>query len=135
MDGIFKYQVPLEKVSIVADKDANYNSATDMDLVVVSDQGLATELGAMSAKTYFAKKDVLQSQNSGKMRVWHWEPVPGKKKENIDIDFDDFQPVAAYVFAKYNNDSDNRVLLRPSTEITILLKRTFFQIHSTAEEW
>lgn len=135
MDGIFKYQVPLEKVSIVADKDANYNSATDMDLVVVSDQGLATELGAMSAKTYFAKKDALQSQNSGKMRVWHWEPVPGKKKENIDIDFDDFQPVAAYVFAKYNNDSDNRVLLRPSTEITILLKRTFFQIHSTAEEW
>lgn len=133
-ESVFKYSVPLQKVSIIADKDANYSSATDLDLIVVSDHNLLMELGTMSAKTYFEKKDEFLRQHAGKVRVWHWEPVPGKKKENIDIDFEEFQPEAAYVFAKYNNNSENRVMLKPATEITIMMKRTFFQIHSAETE-
>lgn len=121
----------MQKVSIIADKDANYNSATELDLVVVNESGLVKELGAISAKVYFEKKEEFQRQNAGKIKVWHWEPVPGKKKDNIDIDFEEFQPEGAFVFAKYNNNLENRVLLKPASEITIWLKRTFFQIHST----
>lgn len=134
LEGLFKYAVPLEKMSIVADKDANYSSATSVDLVVINDIGLLAMLGTMTAKTYFEKKDQLVRSNPSKIRVWHFEIVPGKKKENIPITFEEFQPEGAYVFANYNNNSDNRVLLKSVKEITVIMKRAYFQIHSSEEE-
>lgn len=134
LEGLFKYAVPLEKMSIIADKDSNYSSATSVDLVVINDKGLLALLSTMNANTYFQKKDQIIRANPSKIRVWHYEIVPGKKKENIPIKFEEFQPEGAYIFAKYNNNSDNRILLKAVKEITVIMKRTYFQIHSSEEE-
>ena len=66
--------------------------------------------------------------------VWHWEVVPGQKLPNIPIDFNEFDPVNAYVFAYYRNPQANRVKVPDVHEIKIVLSKDRVRIVKVAQK-
>ena len=123
LNSLFSYNVLLEKVSILVDNNVNNNSAVALDLVVVCDEEINSEIGKMRAEEYFHKKSDLVMSNSDKILVWHWEVVPGQKLMNQQINFEEFDPINGYVFAYYANDNVNRVKIPDVKEIKIVLSK------------
>ena len=134
INGLFSYKVLLEKVSILVDKNVNDNSAVALDLVVVCDESLNSEIGKMTAEEYFHRKSDLVAINADKILVWHWEVVPVQKLVNLPINFDEFDPINGYVFAYYANDKVNRVKIPDVQEIKIVLSKDRVRIVKVASE-
>src|SRR3990167_11339434 len=76
-------ELTMQSVSIYTDLDANNNSATAVDLVVIYDQELVKTLGQMSASQYFTSMKQLLLDNPTLLDIWHWELVPGQTVQNF----------------------------------------------------
>lgn len=131
--NFFHYQLPLENVNILVDKNANFTNAIALDLVIICDEKLNEDISKLSAVQYFEKKQDLISSNQDNILVWHWEVVPGQQLKNLPITFNEFDPVGGYIFASYNNKSCNRIKIPRSKEIKIILKKQNYQVLAVQE--
>ncbi|MBY0501313.1 MAG: hypothetical protein K2P93_04860 [Alphaproteobacteria bacterium] len=111
----------MQSVSIYTDPDANQNSATAVDLVLVYDQNLTGTLGKMSASKYFDGLNQLLLDNPTLLDVWHWELVPGQIVEDFQPQQEKGYAWAAFVFANYLTPGDHRVKVAPNGFVKILL--------------
>src|SRR6266508_2891028 len=71
-------ELSIESVSIYTDPDANNNSATAVDLVIIYDEELVKIISQMSAAKYFGSSRQLLMDNPTLLDIWHWELVPGQ---------------------------------------------------------
>lgn len=136
--SIFQYEIPLERLSIYVDKNANNKAPVALDLVIVCDENLGKEIGSLTAAQYFEKKNELITANADNIMVWHWEVVPGQQLKNVNIKFEEFNPVCGYVFASYASEKMNRIKLPSAEEIKIILKKSEFQVtivKTEVSEW
>lgn len=131
--NFFHYQLPLEKVNILVDKNANSTTAVALDLVIVCDESLDKEISKLSSVQYFEKKQDILLSNQDNILVWHWEVVPGQQLKNLPITFNEFDPVGGYIFVSYNNKSINRIKIPRSKEIKIILKKQNCQVLAVKE--
>jgi type VI secretion system protein len=114
-------ELTMQSVSIYTDPDANQNSATAVDLVLVYDQNLTGTLGKMSASKYFDGLNQLLLDNPTLLDVWHWELVPGQIVEAFQPQQEKGYAWAAFVFANYLTPGDHRVKVAPNGFVKILL--------------
>lgn len=131
--NFFHYQLPLENVNILVDKNANFTNAVALDLVIVCDEKLNEDISKLSAVQYFEKKQDIVLSNQDSILIWHWEVVPGQQLRNLPITFNEFDPVGGYIFASYNNKSANRIKIPRSKEIKIILKKQNYQVLAVKE--
>jgi type VI secretion system protein len=110
-------------VSIYTEPDANQNSATAVDLVIIYNQDLVKTLGQMSAAKYFASSKQLLLDNPTLLEIWHWELVPGQIVENFTPPQSNGYAYGAYVFFNYLTPGDHRVKVAPHGAVTIVLMR------------
>lgn len=119
----FLPELSLDTVSIYTDTDANENSATAVDLVIVYDQELEKSLGKLSAAKYFSSSKQLLLDNPTLLDIWHWELVPGQIVQDFTPPQEQGDAYAAYVFANYLTPGDHRLKVAPSGVVKILLQR------------
>ena len=113
----------IDTVSIYANPDANHNSATEVDLVIVYDLELMKTLSKLSASKYFSDSRQLLLDNPTMLDIWHWELVPGQIVDNFRPPQDNGDSFGAFVFANYLTDGDHRVKVAPNGVIKIILER------------
>jgi type VI secretion system protein len=92
--------IALLRVSLYATKDANNNSATPVDLIVVYDPTLSKALSGLTAAQYFETANQLRQDNPTHVDIWRFEIVPGQLIKRFELknlgSYGD-----AYVFANY----------------------------------
>jgi type VI secretion system protein len=113
----------IESVSIYTDPDANQNSATAVDLVIIYDEELVKILGHMSAAKYFASSRQLLLDNPTLLDIWHWELVPGQIVQDFSPPQEEGDSYAAFVFANYITPGDHRIKVSPEGVVKILLMK------------
>jgi len=116
-------ELTINSVSIYTDQDANQNSATAVDLVIIYDPNLVNSIGKMSASQYFSNAQQLILDNPTLLDIWHWELVPGQIVQAFTPAAGDTEAYAAYVFANYLTPGDHRLKVAPSGIINILLQK------------
>jgi type VI secretion system protein len=114
----------IESFSIYTDPDANQNSATAVDLVIIYDPELVKILGQLSADKYFGASRQLLLDNPSLLDIWHWELVPGQIVQDFTPPQEEGPAFAAFVFANYLTPGDHRLRVSPEGIVKILLTRT-----------
>ena len=117
-------ELTIESVSIYTDPDANQNSATAVDLVIIHDEELVKILGQLSAEKYFGASRQLLLDNPTLLDIWHWELVPGQIVQDFSPPQEEGPAFAAFVFANYLTPGDHRLKVSPEGIVKILLTRT-----------
>ncbi len=123
-------QLKIDTVSIYSTLDANQDSATAVDLVIVHDQELLKTLGKMSAKAYFAASPQLRLDNPTLLNIWHWELVPGQSVQSFTPTQDKGKAFGAYVFANYLAPGDHRLKVAPDGIVAVLLGKNDLKDYS-----
>lgn len=116
-------ELTINSASIYTAQDANQNSATAVDLVIIYDPNLANSIGKMSASQYFSTARQLLLDNPTLLDVWHWELVPGQIVQAFPPEPGDTEAYAAYVFANYLTPGDHRLKVAPNGIVNILLQK------------
>lgn len=116
-------ELEIQSVSIYADPDANLNSATSVDLVLVYNKELLKTIGKMPAAKYFTSSRQLLLDNPTLLDVWRWELVPGQIVAGFVPDQDKGPAFGAYVFANYLTPGDHRIRVAPNGIVKIRLLR------------
>jgi type VI secretion system protein len=114
-------ELSMKSVSIFVEPDANQNSATAVDLVLVYNEELVKTIGKMSAAKYFESSSQLLLDNPTLLDVWHWELVPGQIVEDFEPPQEKGDAFGGFVFANYLTPGDHRVKVAPNGIVKILL--------------
>ena len=117
-------ELSIDSVSIYAEPDANNNSATSVDLVLVYNQELGKTIGQLTASKYFASAQQLLLDNPTLIDVWRWELVPGQIVDNFEPSQDKGDAFSGFVFANYLTPGAHRIKVGPDGVVKILLLKT-----------
>lgn len=117
-----------DSVRIQVDYDANNDSATAVDMVVVYDEALLKELLTMTSEKYFANARQLRRDFPGKLETFHWEVVPGQTIQHDNLKFKKSSPYGAVVFARYISPGDHRQSIGSQEFLAIHLMKDGFEI-------
>lgn len=120
--------IDLQNVNISLDTDANMDSATAIDLLMVYDRDLTRAVMKLRAKDYFASAQQLKRDYPDMLDVIHYELTPGQAVRGIRLPMRDDPPFAAIVFADYVTQGTHRIRVGSGSEINIRLRRYDFCI-------
>ncbi|MEN8236384.1 MAG: hypothetical protein ABFQ95_02365 [Pseudomonadota bacterium] len=121
-------EVWINTVSLVVDQDANDNSATKVDVIIIYQEGLLDKLMGLSAGDYFRMSDQIRSDNPGALQVFRWEVAPGQCLFDVPVNITKSLPVGGIVFARYLSEDPHRIRLGKDRDIQIHLRRKDFSI-------
>jgi hypothetical protein len=116
----------LEKINISLDADANNQSATAVDLLIVYDPALLKVLMKMDAKTYYQTTEQIKLDYPEMLDIWHWELAPGQVVRDYSIERRADYPAGAIIFANYYTPAPHRVRLGSASHIHVRLKKLDF---------
>jgi type VI secretion system protein len=120
--------VNLETVNILLDADANENSATAVDLLMIYDKGLLKSIMSMNSRKYYNNLNQIKRDYPELVDIFHWELTPGQFIYNYPVTMRDDTPYGAVVFADYYTPGDHRIRVGTEENIHIQLKRLDFCI-------
>jgi type VI secretion system protein len=123
----------VSSVKLVVDQDANDNSATAVDLVVIYKKELLEALQKMKARDYFKASEQIQRDYPGMIKIYRWEVVPGQIIGPQPLSLCSFNfitpcPIGGIVFANYERPGEHRIRLGSIDDIQIHLANTQFFI-------
>lgn len=116
-------ELDIQSVSIYTEPDANQNSATAVDLVIIYDEELVKIIAQMSAAKYFGSSRQLLMDNPTLLEIWRWELVPGQVVQGFQPPQEEGPAFAAFVFANYLSPGDHRIKVPPSGIVKVVLMR------------
>lgn len=120
--------IEVQSVNLVADQDANDNSAVPVEYIVVYDQHVFVKLLGMTARQYFQQERQLKSDNPNIIESWRWEVIPGQALVDQPAKYTGSDPVGAIVFADYTSPGDHRIRVGAGEQIRIELKKDAFYL-------
>lgn len=120
--------VKLETISILLDADANENSATSVDLLMVYDKALLKSLTSMNSKKYYANLNQIKRDYPELVDIFHWELTPGQAINDYPITMRSDTPFGAVMYADYFSPGDHRIRVGTEENIHVQLKRLDFCI-------
>jgi type VI secretion system protein len=116
-----------KSVTLIADPNANDDSAVAVDLVFISNKTEAKQVAALSASDFFSRREQLSRDFPDGMQVRSWELAPGQVFR--DQPTDATCPRAGTVlFAHYATPGDHRQMLSSDRDITIWLNPQDFKV-------
>lgn len=121
-------EVNLTTVNISLDKNANRDSATAIDVVMVYDRDLTRAILKMRAKDYFASSQQIRRDYPDMVDVIHYELTPGQAIRGVMLPLRSNPAFSALVFADYATPGTHRIRVGAYPEINIRLRRNDFCI-------
>lgn len=121
-------EVEVSRVTIVADNDANDNTAVPVDLVICYDQGVFVQVMSLTARQYYLKAQQLQQDFPNIIQVQRWEVTPGQNISDFPINLNEDEPIGAVVFADYVVPGDHRIRVGAGEQMRIQLKNDQFLV-------
>lgn len=118
------------RMDVTVEPNANRNSPVAMDLLIVYDEALLSQLLKLTAKEWFAQRDQIKKdhlEDSG-LDTWEWEWVPGQLVPLIELPL---KPNAegALIFVDYLASGAHRFRVDPFEDQMI----HFHEDHVTIE--
>jgi type VI secretion system protein len=101
----------LKGLLVIADADANLNSAVALDLVFVRDVATLEKLQALPAARWFATRADLQRSFPEALTVRSWELVPRQSVRLSERELGSPRVAGVLLFADYRTPGDHRALL------------------------
>jgi type VI secretion system protein len=118
----------LESVSISLDNDANLNSATAIELLIVYKMELLKALMKINAVDYFASADQIKRDYPDMVEVYRWELTPGQAISDYKITVTGDDPLGVVIFADYLTPGNHRERVGSTSSIHLRLKNKDFCI-------
>lgn len=115
-------EVEIEKLTIVAQPDANDGTPVWVAVALIYKNGPIDELKAMDAKTFQDKWKQMIRDYPQRLEVFEWEVAP-PSTFTININKSGSRAIAGYIFAEYDKGGANRLQLATGTHIRLVLKK------------
>jgi type VI secretion system protein len=123
---MFGGQLPVQvRVAV----DANNDSAVAVDLLVVYDDKVLTELLKTPAADWFANKKQLMADHPDGISVQSWEWVPGQPVDPVTIEYRSGAR-RIVLFADYNTDGPHRAALAPQQPFRLTLGKEDLKVEA-----
>lgn len=120
-------KVWLEKVNFKVSKKVNSNAPVDVHLIIIYDDGVMGQVGAMTAEQYFAAEAQLRKDHANDIDIVEWEVVPGQEMESETIMMSKAYGKGAFIFGRYTTPDAHREGIADEQEITLHLdEKDFF---------
>ncbi len=116
----------LKEVNLSLDSDANSNSATAIDLLIVYDPDLLKVLLGLEAKDYYSIVKQVKQDYPELADILHWELTPGQVIKNYPINLRSDDPQGVVMFANYYAPGPQRVRIGSSKIIHVHFKANDF---------
>lgn len=117
----------VKKVTIITSPDTNADRAIAVDLVFVTQDLSAQEIGKLSAHQYFVRRRQLLLDFPQTMQIRSWELAPGQLVKNAETS-PPCNLVQTYVFAGYGGEGDHRATLSGASSVVLTLGPDDFTI-------
>ena len=117
----------VKKVTIITSPDTNADRAIAVDLVFVTQDLSAQEIGKLSAHQYFVRRRQLLLDFPQTMQIRSWELAPGQLVKNAETS-PPCNLVQTYVFAGYGSEGDHRATLSGASSVVLTLGPDDFTI-------
>ncbi|OJX11734.1 MAG: hypothetical protein BGO77_06460 [Caedibacter sp. 37-49] len=121
-------ELNLKFVSISLDNDANRNSATAVELLIVYKMELLKALMKINSADYFASSDQIKRDYPDLVDVYRWELTPGQAIMDYRIKPSGDEPLGVVIFADYLTPGNHRERVGSSEAIHLRLKNDGFCI-------
>jgi hypothetical protein len=110
----------VNRLTIVTQPDTNMDRAIAVDLVFVTQDPPAQEIGKLSARDYFMRRAQLLRDYPAAVNVRSWELAPEQLVLKADAD-PPCNLVQTYLFAGYATDGDHRATLSGASSVEVTL--------------
>jgi hypothetical protein len=117
----------VKQVTIVTNPDTNGDRAIAVDLVFVTQDLPAAEIGKLSARDYFMRRRQLLLDYPQSVQIRSWEIAPGQLVKNADTN-PPCNLVQTYLFAGYGGEGDHRAVLSDGGSVVVTLGADDFTI-------
>ncbi len=121
-------ELNLKSVSISLDNDANRNSATAIELLIIYKMELLKALMKINAADYFASSDQIKRDYPDMVEVYRWELTPGQSISDYKIRANGDDPLGIVIFADYLTPGNHRERVGNATSIHLRLRNEDFCI-------
>ncbi|AIL13382.1 hypothetical protein IM40_07555 [Candidatus Paracaedimonas acanthamoebae] len=121
-------ELNLKSVSISLDNDANRNSATAIELLIIYKMELLKSLIKINAADYFASSDQIKRDYPDMLEVYRWELTPGQSITDYKIKANGDDPLGIIIFADYLTPGNHRERVGNAAAIHLRLKNEDFCI-------
>jgi type VI secretion system protein len=101
-------EIQTETVDFEVGARANDDNALAVDLVLVFDTVLASQLSELTAATWFKTRDQVQLANPTGIEVRSFEVIPGQPGTHVEISGRSSDAVGAFLFADYASPGPHR---------------------------
>lgn len=118
----------LNTISISLDNDANRNSATAIELLIVYKMELLKALMKINSTDYFASSDQIKRDYPELVQVYRWELTPGQAISDYEIKATGDEPLGIVIFADYLTPGNHRERVGNATDIHLRLRNDDFCI-------
>lgn len=116
-------------VKVDISENANQNSPVALDVLLVYDEALLSELIKMPSNEWFEKREQIKRDYPEETGVdyWGWEWVPGQK---VPVQSLPIKPKArgGIIFAKYFSPGEHRFSIDPFKDIIVRLQEKGFTV-------
>lgn len=110
----------VKHLTLVTQPDTNTDRAIAVDLVFITQDLPAEEIGKLSARDYFIRRTQLLRDYPGAMIVRSWELAPEQLVLKADAD-PPCNLVQTYLFADYGTQGDHRATLDGAKAVEVTL--------------
>jgi type VI secretion system protein len=115
------------KVTLVAEPDANGNAAIAVDLLFITDTVAAQQIAGLSAQDYFVRRSQLKRDFPAGVQIHSWELAPGQIERDSPVSAT-CNRASTLLFARYATPGDHRQVLTAASSIVVLLGATDFTV-------
>jgi type VI secretion system protein len=109
--------------------DANQNNPVALDLVLVNDKAVLTQLAAMPASQWFNNRTQVERDHPGETQLKSWEWVPGQDVNRISVPINP-KVKGAIIFARYFSPGAHRAVIKTPGHLQIDFKDTDFTLQT-----
>ena len=110
----------VKTITVVTGPDTNGDQAIAVDLVFVTQDLPAKEIGKLNARDYFARRTQLLMDFPEAVQVRSWELAPGQLVEMADAN-PPCNLVQTYLFADFVSQGDHRATLINASAVQVTL--------------
>jgi type VI secretion system protein len=110
----------VKTLTLVTQPDTNGNRAIAIDLVFVTQDLPAQEIGKLNARDYFSRRAQLLRDFPGAVQLRSWELAPGQLVEKADTS-PPCNLVQTYLFADYATQGDHRATVGNVSSVLVTL--------------
>jgi type VI secretion system protein len=126
-DAVFGPEVAIDEISITAAPNANDDSPTTVDVVLLYDASLTDQFLQMTAAQWFDRREQLTRDFPDSIQVSSWEVVPGQTLSDLEVDRRS-GTTAGFVFARFARPGPHRLRLTDQSTVEVRLMEHSFSL-------